>query len=219
MAMVIMNITRYTMIYPINIIGIFLTFSISLKVSMAKKTGSIVNCKDCSKEFYVQRSLIEIGKGKYCSKICANKNSIHLAIEASRGKPKPGKKKGKILLCYTCSKEFYIAKKRLEKGVAKYCSRSCLAKDLLHKYVGIHGFQKLGKSLHTYKYIYIDGNRIREHRWLMEQHLGRKLERWEHVHHINDDSSDNRIKNLEVLSNSDHQRKEYLFRKKLISSS
>ena len=56
---------------------------------------------------------------------------------------------------------------------------------------------------------YTDGTRrtrrtVREHRELMEAHLGRQLESWEHVHHINDDRSDNRIENLEVLTASDH---------------
>jgi len=41
-------------------------------------------------------------------------------------------------------------------------------------------------------------------RWLMEQHLGRKLDRLEFVHHINGDKTDDRIENLEVMSKKDH---------------
>ena len=40
----------------------------------------------------------------------------------------------------------------------------------------------------------------------MEKSLEHKLERWEHVHHINHNKLDNRLENLEVLSASEHGR-------------
>jgi hypothetical protein len=43
-------------------------------------------------------------------------------------------------------------------------------------------------------------------RKVMEEHLGRKLERDEVVHHINGDKHDDRIENLVVMSNSEHSR-------------
>ena len=42
------------------------------------------------------------------------------------------------------------------------------------------------------------------HRHLMQLHIGRDLERWEHVHHINHDTFDNRLENLQILSNIEH---------------
>lgn len=41
-------------------------------------------------------------------------------------------------------------------------------------------------------------------KYLMEQHLGRKLEDWETVDHINDDFTDDRLENLQILSRLDN---------------
>jgi len=46
-----------------------------------------------------------------------------------------------------------------------------------------------------------------EHRYIMENSLGRKLEKNEHVHHINGNRSDNRIENLIVVTSQEHRKK------------
>lgn len=166
-------------------------------------------CKTCNNQFNITQD-----RQFFCSHICQAKFAIKQAIKVRLSKPKkilPSKN------CIICNTIFYCKPYRLNK--AKYCSRKCLAKDHLSKYRSIHGFKSLNKPLHKYKTIKINGKYIRLHRYIMQEHLGRKLEIWEHVHHINDDPSDNRIENLEVLSNSDHQKKEHKFRKKFISSS
>jgi len=168
------------------------------------------NCETCNSLF-----IFTIQRTRFCSHKCQAKWAVTIANQYKKPRPKTGI----IKHCVVCEKEYYIPQHRIKTGKSKYCSRSCLAKQHLKDFVPIHGFKPLNKPLHKYKQIKINGKMVREHRYIMEQYLGRKLERWEHVHHINDDSSDNRIENLEVLSNSDHQRKEFEFRKKLLSSS
>lgn len=73
--------------------------------------------------------------------------------------------------------------------------------------------------LNTAGYLYkcINGIGILQHRYIMEQHLGRKLGSKEHVHHINGVRTDNRLENLEVLSASEHGREHMTPRAKEMS--
>ncbi len=49
-----------------------------------------------------------------------------------------------------------------------------------------------------------DHTTMDEHRYLMEQHIGHKLNKNQIVHHINGDMRDNRIENLEVMTRREH---------------
>ena len=97
-------------------------------------------------------------------------------------------------ICIDCGVEFYVKPTRLERGV-KYCSMDCRRR---HAYTG--------RFVRSDGYVAVrrgDGF-ILEHRAIMEAHLGRSLETWEHVHHRNGVKSDNRLDNLEVLSVANH---------------
>lgn len=52
--------------------------------------------------------------------------------------------------------------------------------------------------------IHRDGKKVRAHRWLMEQALGRKLRPDEHVHHKDGNPLNNDLSNLQVLPYREH---------------
>jgi len=66
----------------------------------------------------------------------------------------------------------------------------------------------------------INKKQVREHRFIMEKKLGRKLLTSELVHHINGNRQDNRIENLVIITRSEHKKlhpeigKEYRYKKK-----
>lgn len=51
----------------------------------------------------------------------------------------------------------------------------------------------------VYLYKTISGKKDRVHRHIMEEHLGRELDKNEHVYHLNGDSLDNDLDNLVVI--------------------
>ncbi len=81
-----------------------------------------------------------------------------------------------------------------------------------------HPSWKGGRYIDSYGYVIrrIDGKVIKEHRHVMEKHLGRKLEPWEEVNHKNLNKQDNSLGNLEVIY-SEHKHKDYIARQKLKS--
>ncbi len=62
--------------------------------------------------------------------------------------------------------------------------------------------------------VYRDGicQVVKQHRRLLEQHLGRRLYPAEIVHHINGNRQDNRIENLEIKTKGEHSKHHNLIR-------
>jgi hypothetical protein len=55
---------------------------------------------------------------------------------------------------------------------------------------------------------YEDGTRrtVLQHREIMEAHIGRRLKRWEVVHHRDEDKRNNSLDNLELTTRPEHSR-------------
>jgi len=132
--------------------------------------------------------------------------------------------------CKLCQKEFKTYPSKVKVGRGKYCSRDCSMK-VTNKILeengkntrfikGQEAYNKKGfthvqprKGGKKYTLIYMPEHPfstkkgyVREHRLVMEQHLGRYLDDNEVVHHINGETQDNRVDNLEVMSWADHRR-------------
>jgi len=102
-------------------------------------------------------------------------------------------KKTYTYACDVCSKGFDRPPSRLWNGTV--CSRNCARRTKWRRKKQRTGYILL-TNLH--------GEQILEHRWVMEQHLGRPLEKTELVHHINHKKHDNRLENLQVVTHWEH---------------
>jgi len=68
------------------------------------------------------------------------------------------------------------------------------------------GYLLIHCPTHPYR---IQGNYVREHRFVMEAHIGRTLLPTEVVHHINGIPDDNRIENLMLFANNSEHNKHH----------
>lgn len=67
----------------------------------------------------------------------------------------------------------------------------------------IDGYISIYKPNHPFK---VNGNYVLEHRLVVEKQIGRYLHRWEVVHHINKNITDNRSENLMVFNKDIYHR-------------
>lgn len=77
--------------------------------------------------------------------------------------------------------------------------------------IGTRRIQKRMRGSHYIEVKCPDGEWRLEHRWVMEQAIGRPPRADEHVHHINHDTYDNRLENLQLLSHSEHSKLHCVF--------
>lgn len=119
--------------------------------------------------------------------------------------------------CSTCPKilTFSCPAERARRFKTKKC-RKCYLKTEIHG--DKHPNWRGGKSMTDSGYILIWCPKhpfvnaygyVREHRLVMEKHLGRYLRPDEVVHHLNEIKTDNRIENLELTDSSSHAREHH----------
>lgn len=141
-----------------------------------------VTCPTCKKMFEIPLHDHRIKEGQttfFCSKKC---EGIY-------------KRKGRFNNCPICGKTFYTTR---AKTCSPECGRIWKSKHISHKTYFENGY------ITEYKNGYNKKGNVKQHRRIMEEYLGRQLEPWEVVHHINGDKTDNRIENLKLMTRGEH---------------
>jgi hypothetical protein len=154
-----------------------------------------LECVMCGAQFakHIAPSEIKAGRGTVCSKFCKNV-LVSLQLRSSLERT-----------CVTCGNVFLCKPSDDRSGAVRtHCSRACIYPNKklslpVGKYKSYDGYVVINRTP--------DGRKqIKEHRYLFEQAIGRRLLPTEVVHHINHDKLDNRLENLQLLSRSEHNK-------------
>jgi hypothetical protein len=109
----------------------------------------------------------------------------------------------RVKTCEHCGDIYIRHVNNRDRECQLFCSRQCQIRNRYGFDPAIPKNQPVGSlDKDGYMRLYIDGKHIGEHRYVMEQHLNRKLTRDENVHHLNGNRSDNRLENLELWNTS-----------------
>jgi len=82
-----------------------------------KKERLKLNCLECDKPHYKLECQLKKGRGKFCSKECANKSRQH----------------GETIKCSFCSSEFYRRFGEQKNSINQFCSKECYSNDRILK--------------------------------------------------------------------------------------
>lgn len=115
------------------------------------------------------------------------------------------------IICLMCSKP--IDCKTYQVKTRKYCSRKCKGIDMSRKHGANTPRWKGGKIIDGYGYVKIlsighpykdNKGYVAEHRLVMEKKLGRYIDKWEVVHHLDHNKTNNHISNLILTNRKEH---------------